>query len=296
MQIGDWGLGRREGSRGVIDPAICPPQFVEQTAEVVRRAWPQRPRTGVILGSGLGRVIDGVHIECELPYEKLPRFPRALAAGHRGVLVCGQVEHQPILIMDGRFHRYEGYRTSELTLPIAVLKSLGVEQLIVTNACGGLNPNFRSGEIMAIAEHINLLTLGPRPLPPSAQPHPPRWCGARACYDHELLASTLAIARQAGFVCHRGVYIGVAGPNYETRAEYRFLRKIGGDVVGMSTVPEVLAARYLEMRVLGLSMITNIACPDRPAKTTHEEVKRLAALAIPNVAKIIRGVVAASSA
>jgi purine-nucleoside phosphorylase len=275
----------------VIDPAICPPQFVAQTADAVRALWTHRARTAVILGSGLGRVIDGIHIECEFPYERLPRFPRSLAEGHRGVLVCGRVDDEPILLLDGRFHRYEGYHVSELTLPIAVLHALGVEQLIITNACGGLNTRFRSGEIMAIAEHVNLLTVGPRPVLASDEPKAPRWCGTRDCYDAELLARTAAIARTEDFICHRGTYIGVTGPNYETRAEYRFFRKIGGDVVGMSTVPEVLAARYLGMRVLGLSMITNVACPDRPTKTTHEEVKRLAALAIPNVAKIIRGVV-----
>jgi purine-nucleoside phosphorylase len=191
--------------------------------------------------------------------------------------------------MDGRFHCYEGYRVTEIALPICVLHELGVETLIVTNASGGLNPRYRSGEIMAIADHINLLTPGPR-AKAWLENNAPLQAGVRSYYDAELLDAAQRIARDDDFVCHRGVYIGVPGPNYETRAEYRFMRKIGGDAVGMSTVPEVITATHLRMRVLGLSIITNVANPDGPSKTTPEEVCRLAASAEPNLRKVIRGV------
>jgi purine-nucleoside phosphorylase len=273
----------------VIDPAVCPPQFVARAIEAIRAEWKAQPRLAVVLGSGLGKVTAGIDVDAEFPYHKLPHFPRSTALGHAGRLLCGQFEGVPIVVMDGRFHCYEGYRVTEIALPICVLHELGVETLIVTNASGGLNPRYRSGEIMAIADHINLLTPGPR-AKAWLENNAPLQAGVRSYYDAELLDAAQRIARDDDFVCHRGVYIGVPGPNYETRAEYRFMRRIGGDAVGMSTVPEVITATHLRMRVLGLSIITNVACPDGLSKTTPEEVCRLAASAEPNLRKVIRGV------
>lgn len=275
----------------MIAPDLCPPAFIASACEKIRSVWTKSPRVAVILGSGLGSVIEGLDIEAEFAYHKLPHYPRSTALGHAGQLLCGEWDGRPTVVMSGRFHLYEGYHERELALPICVLAALGVETVIVTNASGGLNAQYRSGEIMAIEDHINLLTPGVR-----AQ----RWCetdsplmaGSRRYYDRELTDFAQQVARRENFVCQRGVYIGVAGPNYETRAEYRFLRKIGGDVVGMSTIPEVIAARHLGMRVLGLSIVTNVACPDGPSKTTPEEVCRLAASAEPNLRKIIAAVVA----
>lgn len=275
----------------MIDPAVCPPQHIAAAYEAIRAQWRERPRVAVVLGSGLGKVTAGIDVAAQFPYARLPHYPRSTALGHAGRLLCGEFEGVPVVVMDGRFHCYEGYRVTEIALPICVLHALGVETLIVTNASGGLNPLFRSGEIMAISDHINLLSPGPR-AKAWLENNTPLQAGMRSYYDAELLDTAQRIGRQEDFACHRGVYVGVPGPNYETRAEYRFMRKIGGDAVGMSTVPEVITARHLAMKVLALSIITNVACPDGPAKTTPEEVCRLAASAEPNLRKIIRGVCA----
>lgn len=272
----------------MIDPALCPPQHIGHALETIRAAWKGTPRIAVVLGSGLGRVTAGIDVEAEFPYHTLPHFPRSTALGHNGRLLCGQFDGASMAVMDGRFHFYEGYCVTEIALPICVLHALGVETLVVTNASGGLNPQYRSGDIMAIEDHINLLTPGPRPKA-WCDHDTPRLPPAQGYYDPELIAQAERIARRGDFRCHRGVYVGVMGPNYETRAEYRFMRKIGGDAVGMSTVPEVITARHLGMKVLGLSIITNVACPDNPHKTLAEEVCRLAATAEPNLRQIVRG-------
>ena len=275
----------------MIDPAICPPQYVEAAVAAIRDAWQVRPRVAIILGSGLGEITGSIETAVELAYCRLPNYPRSTALGHHGRLVCGTLDQLPVVVMDGRFHLYEGYRLSEICVPIAVLRELGAELLIVTNASGGINPRYRSGEIMAIEDHINLMSPGPRA---NEWQHlaTPRMPPRRNNYDPEFIEQAQAIAREQDFVCHRGVYVGVQGPNYETRSEYRAFRKMGGDVVGMSTVPEVIAARQVGLRVLALSMVTNVACPDRPTKTTPEEVNQLAATAIPNLRKIIAGILA----
>lgn len=275
----------------MIDPAVCPPAFIQKAHDTIRSVWSARPRTAVILGSGLGSVTAGIDVDAEFAYHKLPHYPRSTALGHAGRLLCGQFEGQPLVVMSGRFHLYEGYHETEIALPICVLHALGVETLIVTNASGGLNPKFRSGEIMAIADHINMLSPGAR-AKQWLQSETPFQAGCRSYYDPQLIEAAEAIARREDFVCHRGVYVGVPGPNYETRAEYRFMRKIGGDAVGMSTIPEAITARHLGLRVLGLSIITNVACPDGPSKTTPEEVCRLAASAEGSLRQIVRGIVA----
>lgn len=273
----------------MIDDAICPRRLVEETTAAILNIVRVRPRVAIILGSGLGDITQDIDTRASLPYTELPHMPRSTAIGHKGRLVCGELGQVPVIMMDGRFHMYEGYRVSEISRPIAVLKELGVETLIITNASGGINPSYRSGQIMVVEDHLNLMTRG---VPCATWREKPLRCGP-ICdfYDRALIEQTVQVAREQNFVCHRGIYVGVPGPNYETRAEYRAFRRLGGDVVGMSTIPEVIAARHAGLRVLALSMITNVACPDRPEKTTPEEVNRLAASAAPNLRKILSAIV-----
>jgi purine-nucleoside phosphorylase len=262
---------------------------IKQAVEVIRARWNGNPQTGIILGTGLGSVAEKIEIEAKFEYEEIPHFPRSTSIGHAGQLVCGKLQGVPVVAMEGRFHAYEGYTYKQITFPVRVMRALGAGTLIVSNACGGLNPQFALGDIMVIEDHINLMsgnpligvnddTLGPR-FPDMCQP-----------YDRALINRVLEIARKNNFAAHKGVYVGVTGPNLETRAEYRFLRTIGADVVGMSTVPEVLVAVHAGMRVLGLSVITDMCQADalKPAKI--EEIIAVAATAEPKLRAIVLGV------
>jgi purine-nucleoside phosphorylase len=274
--------------------------------------WTCEAKTAVVLGTGLGHLADEAKIECVIPYREIPGFPHSTALAHKGRLVCGRLTGTPVVLMQGRCHLYEGRRLDELALPIRVLCELGIETLVVTNAAGGLNPDFVRGDVMLIDDHINLMGFGshwpmvlgrdtrraggvrlPVSLPvPSTDDvtgvltHPARQ--ARA-YDRHLAATAVRIARRNDFTLQRGVYVGVTGPCYETRAEYRAFRRIGGDCVGMSTVPEVLTARACGMRVLGISTVTNVACPDAPKTVSADEVVEVAATALPKVRAIVQG-------
>jgi purine-nucleoside phosphorylase len=262
-----------------------------EAAAWIRQRWNGMPRAGLILGTGLGHFADEVQAEAILPYESIPHFGRATALGHRGRLVCGRVADLPVVVMDGRLHAYEGYSFVEITFPTRVMHALGIDLLIVTNSGGGLNPQYSAGDILLISDHINLMrgscelacaTAGlpsSEALPvPAMRPSP---------YDPSLLARAAAIARRANFAAHQGVYLAVTGPNYETRAEYRFLRRIGGDAVGMSTVPEVTIAAQLGLRILALSTITNLGLPDAPHKTHAAEVIAAAGKSEPKVRRIL---------
>jgi len=219
-----------------------------------------------------------------IAYGDIPGFPCSTALAHKGRLVCGELDGSSVIMMQGRCHLYEGYAFEDLTLPVRVLAALRVHTLLLTNAAGGLNSSFSAGDVMLIDDHINLMNCrcadGDRP---RAQ-----------LYDGELASLAVATARRRDFVLHRGVYVGVTGPSYETRAEYRAFRRIGGDCVGMSTVPEALAAAVCGLRVLGLSTVTNVACPDAPKKVTAEEVVEVAAIARPRVQQIIAAAVASA--
>lgn len=263
-------------------------QVVEAVA-AIRNNCPIMPRAAIVLGTGLGGLASQITTEWSAAYEELPHFPRSTSIGHSGRLVCGTLEGVPIVAMEGRFHAYEGYDYARITFPIRVIKALGAELLIVSNACGGMNPHYQCGDIMVIDDHINLMSgnpliginddrLGPR-FPDMSQP-----------YDAALIDRALAIARRENFVAHRGVYVAVTGPNLETRAEYRFLRTIGADVVGMSTVPEVIVAAHAGLRVLGLSVVTDLCFPDalKPAKIEH--ILAYAAAGEPKLQAIVRGV------
>ncbi|MHB8969609.1 MAG: purine-nucleoside phosphorylase [Pirellulaceae bacterium] len=269
---------------------------VEMARAHISRQWPVQPRAAVILGTGLGRLVEHVQPDVMIPFADLPGFPRTTALGHHGRVVCGRLNGIPLILLDGRCHLYEGYSLDQVTLPVRVLHACGAQLLIVSNASGGLNPEFASGDIMVLDDHINLM---PQPvLPANCRTVLGRTAGGRIVrtgaspYDPQLLEQVLRTAQRHHFVAHRGVYVAVTGPNYETRAEYRFLRRIGGDVVGMSTVPEVLVAQALGMRVLGLSIVTNVASPDAPQVVESTEVVHAAARAEPHVRQIVADILA----
>ena len=258
----------------------------------------QRPRVGLILGTGLGELAREVNVQAEVPYAAIPHFPRSTAMAHRGVLLAGTMAEVPLIVMAGRCHLYEGYSPETIAFPVQVLHALGIELLIITNAAGGLHPRFAMGDVMAIDDHINLMfpcgTSGKgdcRLLIADCRSAADRPAICNRLYDGALIEQSMVIARQRGIALHRGVYVGVAGPNYETRAEYRAFRRLGGDVVGMSTIPEVLGAAALGVKVLALSTVTNVARPDAPQVVTPQEVVAMAARAEPKVRAIVSGIV-----
>lgn len=264
---------------------------ITEAAVAVREHWNCTPHVGIILGTGLGNFAQQIAAEAVISYESIPHFPRATAQGHKGQLVCGTLAGLPVVTMEGRFHAYEGYSLAQVTLPVRVMKSLGINLLIVSNASGGMNPAFRSGDIMVIEDHINLMGVNPL-VGANDEALGPRFPDLSRCYDPELIERAVAIAQRENFVAHRGVYVALTGPNFETKAEYRFLRMIGGDVVGMSTVPEVIVAAHAGLRVLALSTITNMCHPDNVQPAHHEEVMAAANSAEPKMRKIVLGILA----
>jgi purine-nucleoside phosphorylase len=269
-------------------------QQIAQALEVIRSQWSGRPRAGIILGTGLGSIAAAIQTEAKIDYGQLPHFPRSTTVGHAGQLVCGRIQGVPVAAMEGRFHAYEGYSHRQIAFPVRVMRALGAELLIVSNACGGLNPQYRLGDIMVIEDHINLM-LGNPLIGTNDDSLGPRFPDMSRPYDPLLIDQVLEIARRENFVAHKGVYVGVTGPNLETRAEYRFLRGIGADVVGMSTVPEVLAAVHGGMRVLGLSVVTDMCLPDALKPANIEEILNVAAGAEPKLRAIVLGVLARQS-
>jgi purine-nucleoside phosphorylase len=268
---------------------------IEEAVHAVRGRWEGRPHAGIILGTGLGGLVEEVEVEASLDYEEIPNFPHSTTVSHRGRLVCGRLEGLSVLAMEGRFHMYEGYSLRAITLPVRLMKALGAELLIVSNACGGMNPYFREGDIMVIEDHINLMgdnpligvnddRLGPR-FPDMCEP-----------YDQRLVDRALAVARREEITAHKGVFVAVSGPNLETRAEYRFLRMIGADVVGMSTVPEVIVAAHCGLRVLGLSIVTDMCLPDALGPVDIPKIIAIANDAEPKLRRIVRGVLAGEAA
>jgi purine-nucleoside phosphorylase len=247
------------------------PSQTDESAAFIRERWIAQPRVGIILGSGLGGVGDAIELDAAIDYGEVPHFLRSTAVGHRGRLLCGRLGDVSVVAMQGRFHCYEGYSAARATFPVRVMRSLGVELLIVSNAAGGLNPNYSRGDVMVIDDHINLLNRNPL-VGVNDDCLGPRFPDMSAPYDRQLADRALVIARREDFVCHRGVYVAVLGPNYETRAEIRMLRFFGGDAVGMSTVPEVIVASHAGMQVLGLSTITNVCSPDIRHTTSGDEV------------------------
>ena len=267
---------------------------ITAAATFIAGMWSRKPKVGVILGSGLGGATAAITDKVVIPYDQIPHVARSTAHGHSGQLVCGMLEGVPVVVMEGRQHAYEGYPLQQITFPVRVLQRLGAELLIVTNACGGLNPQYRSGDLMVIEDHINL--MGDNPLIGiNDERLGPRFPDMSAPYTPALIDDALAVARRENFVAHRGVYVAVTGPNLETRAEYRFLRTIGADVVGMSTVPEVLVAVHAGLRVLGISVITDMCLPDALEVATVEHILATARSAEPKLRSIIVSAVRSAS-
>ena len=250
-----------------------------------------KPKIGIILGSGLGTLTKSINVERSLDYDIIPHFPTATVEFHKGRLILGTLRGKPIEAMQGRFHYYEGYSAKEIALPVLVMKMLGIKTLIVSNACGGLNPDFSPGDLMLIKDHINLIPDNPM-RGKNDKKLGPRFPDLYECYNSRLINLAEKVARENRLPIHRGVYAAVPGPNLETNAEYRFLRIIGADAVGMSTVPEVLMARYLKIRVLGISVVTDMGIADSVKRVSIVKVFRAATKAEPKLTKVVRGVVA----
>jgi purine-nucleoside phosphorylase len=263
---------------------------VEEAKAAIQARWRERPRVGIILGTGLGGLVEEISAEAALPYSDVPHFPVSTAPGHAGRLVCGRLDGRPVVAMEGRFHFYEGYSLEQITLPVRVMRALGCEVLVVSNACGGLNPQFAKGELMAIEDHINL--LGDNPLiGPNDERLGPRFPDMSEPYDRRLLALARRIALEEKIVLHHGVFVAVPGPNLETRAEYRFLRGGGADVVGMSTVPEVIVGVHCGLRNVGFSVITDMCLPDALEPTNLEDIIATANAAEKNLRVLVRRIV-----
>jgi purine-nucleoside phosphorylase len=254
----------------------------------------QRPLIGLVLGSGLSSLADTIQDASIMPYDQIPHWPVSTVAGHGGRLVAGALEGQAVLALQGRAHFYEGYSMSQITFPVRVMHALGVKTLVVTNAAGGINPNFTPGDLMLIKDHLNLLGIaGHNPLRgANDESIGPRFPDMTQAYDTHLRHLAHEVALAAGFSLQEGVYAYVAGPSFETPAELRYLRIIGADAVGMSTVPSVVVARHAGMRVLGISTITNKADPDPAPGTTltHNEVLDIGQRVIPQLTQLLRGI------
>jgi purine-nucleoside phosphorylase len=260
---------------------------VDEAVGFLRERSPTSPRAGIILGTGLGGFASEIDVERCWPYEEIPHFPTSTALGHRGQLCCGRVSGVPIITMEGRFHLYEGYTPQQITLPLRVMRQLGIELLIVSNASGGLDPNLRVGDIVIIEDHINAIFANPL-IGPNDPQYGPRFPDMSRPYDTCLIEQSLSIARRHGFRATPGTYVSVVGPNYETRAEYRFYRRLGGDVIGMSTVPEVIVATQLGLKVLAISTVTNVCRPDCLHETDGHAVAEAAAAAEAKLRVIVR--------
>ncbi len=268
---------------------------IAEASASIRSQWNKTPHAGIILGTGLGSLVEEIDVEATLDYADIPHFPQSTAVSHAGRLICGTLGGLPIMAMEGRMHMYEGYPLKSITLPVRVMQAMGAELLVVSNACGGMNPTYRCGDIMVIEDQINLMgdnpligvnddRLGPR-FPDMCEP-----------YELALVDRALSVARDADIVAHRGVFVAVAGPNLETRAEYRFLRTIGADVVGMSTVPEVLVAVHCGMRCVGFSVITDMCLADALKPANVEEIIAVANEAEPRLTTLVKGVLALEQA
>ena len=262
---------------------------LQQAVDSIRQQTSGTAGVGLILGTGLGGLARHIQAEAVIPYSQIPHFPTTSALSHKGQLVCGRLAGTSVVAMEGRNHVYEGHPLETITFGVRIIRSLGADCLIVSNAAGGLNPRYQAGDVMILEDHVNLMFRQPPPAPPHDGSRPIGRLDSP--YDPALIEQALAIARMKNIAVQRGVYVAVTGPNYETRAEYRFLRMIGGDAVGMSTVPEAILAAQLGMRVLALSTITNIATPDVPHKVEAQQVVKMAQHIEPHLRAIVEGII-----
>lgn len=263
---------------------------INQTAAYLKTMVSYRPETGIILGTGLGHLADEITDKIEIPYEQIPHFPLSTVEGHSGKLIFGKLGGKEVLAMQGRFHYYEGYDMKQVTFPVRVFKAMGVKTLFVSNAAGGMDPNFKVGDIMIITDHINLFPEHPL----RGKNHEElgtRFPDMSEAYSPRLIAKADEIAERNGIKVQHGVYVGTSGPTFETPAEYRYFRRIGGDAVGMSTVPEVIVARHADMEVFAISVITDLGVEGIVEKCSHEDVQKAANAAQPLMTRIMQELV-----
>lgn len=264
---------------------------IKQTADYIRAKVTEVPDTAIILGTGLGALVEHISDKKFIPYSEIPNFPVSTVEGHSGNLIFGKLGNRPVIAMQGRFHYYEGYDMKQVTFPVRVMKALGVKTLYVSNAAGGMNKEFRVGDIMIITDHINLFPENPL-RGKNYEELGPRFPAMTEAYSHELIALADKVAAEKGIRVMHGVYVGTPGPTFETPAEYEYFRVIGGDAVGMSTVPEVIVANHAGIKVFGVSVITDLGGKDVTDVPTHEEVQLAAQKAQPFMMEIIKEMLA----
>lgn len=260
---------------------------IDLAVKAIRKKSRTRPEVGIILGTGLGDLASSIKAEAIIPYGQIPGFGVSTVEGHKGELLVGTLDGRPVVAMEGRFHFYEGYTLDQITLPVRVMKALGAKVLVVSNACGGMNPQFKAGDLMLIEDHINLMGVNPL-VGPNDESIGPRFPDMSAPYDRELLDRAEACALAEGIRAHRGVFVAVTGPCLETRAEYRFLRGAGADVVGMSTVPEVIVGVHCGLRIVGISIVTDMCLPDALEPASLEKILAVAGVAGPRLTRLVR--------
>lgn len=259
---------------------------IDDAVRAIKEKIDVKPDFGIILGTGLGNLGENITEKTEIPYAEIPHFPVSTVLGHKGQLIAGNLSGKRVVAMQGRFHYYEGYSMKEVTFGVRVMKFLGAHTIIESNACGGLNPQFDAGDLMIITDHINLFPENPLrgKNDDNLGPRFPDMC---CTYDKEIIELAENTAIELGIKIRKGVYVGVAGPNLETAAEYRMLRIIGADVVGMSTVPEVIVARHMGMKVLGISVVTDMGLPDALKPMSHEKIVKIAEESEPKLTKLV---------
>jgi len=258
---------------------------IESITKFLENKIPFSPKVGIILGTGLGGLVEKINIEQTIPYDEIPDFPVSTVEGHKGKLILGKLSGVNIIAMQGRFHFYEGYTIQEVTMPVRVMKNLGIKQLIISNASGGVNPDYEVGDLMILNDHINLI---PSPLVgPNLDVFGPRFPDMSDTYDKGMIETALSIGRSNGIRVFEGVYTAVTGPCLETPAEYKYLRIIGSDTVGMSTVPEVIVARHMQIPCFAISVITDLGVEGKIKKVSHEEIQQVAEVTEPKLTLII---------
>jgi purine-nucleoside phosphorylase len=263
---------------------------VKKTVGYLNENTGLRPKIGIILGTGLGGLVKEIKIEKSISYEEIPHFPVSTVEGHSGRLIFGTIGGVPVVAMQGRFHYYEGYSMKKVTFPVRVMKLFGVETLIVSNASGGMNPDYEVGTIMVINDHINMFGVNPL-VGKNYDELGPRFPDMSETYDKELIKKAFVIAEKLEIKLEQGVYLGTTGPTLETPAEYKMFRILGGDAVGMSTVPEVIVAHHMGMRVFGISIVTDLGVEGKIVETSHEEIQMVAAEAEPKMTRVIKDLI-----
>ena len=262
-------------------------KLIHDSVEYLKKVTDFEPEIGIILGTGLGGLVDEIKTEKSISYKDIPNFPVSTVEGHQGKLIFGLLGNKKVIAMQGRFHFYEGYTMSQIVFPIRVMKFLGINKLIVSNASGGVNPNFEIGDIMIINDHINLFPTNPL-IGPNIEELGTRFPDMSDAYDQSLIAKAQSLSKNLNIKTVNGIYAGLTGPTLETPAEYSYIRKIGADAVGMSTVPEVIAARHMQIPCFGLSIITDLGVPGKIVKVTHQDVQNVASKAEHNLTRLIK--------